>query len=194
METRLSIPKYTTVYHSTPQYIIVHHSTPQYIIVHHSTPQHITVYHSTPQYIIVYHSTPQYIRTYLIEKITHLWHTMIYCGIQGVVARTHQFWFEEVEESWEMVELRGRVVEVYHVKIGPHPTSSPLTHTDVHLSPWLVYLDKNRSNAEGREERRWRGWGRGREERRGEKYRRRDKRKGKEEKGKKRKERKRKGE
>ena len=47
-----------------------------------------------------------------------------------------------------MVELRGRVVEVYHVKIGPHPTSSPLTHTDVHLSPWLVYLDKNWSNAE----------------------------------------------
>lgn len=56
-----------------------------------------------------------------------------------------------------MVELRGRVVEVYHVKIGPHPTSSPLTHTDVHLSPWLVYLDKNWSNAEGRDEEGGRG-------------------------------------
>lgn len=66
-----------------------------------------------------------------------------------------------------MGELRGRVVEVHHVKIGPHPTSSSLTHTHVHLSPWLVYLDENWSNAGSREERRQRAWGRGREERRG---------------------------
>ena len=83
-----------------------------------------------------------------------------------------------------MGELRGRVVEVYHVKIGPHPTSSPLTHTHVHLSPWLVYLDENWSNAGSREERRQRGWGRRREERRGGEI---HKRKGKEEEGKKKK-------
>lgn len=84
-----------------------------------------------------------------------------------------------------MGELRGRVVEVYHVKIGPHPTSSSLTHTHVHLSPWLVYLDENWSNAGSREERRQRAWGG--EEKKGEeeKNKRGDKRKGKEEEGKK---------
>ena len=51
-----------------------------------------------------------------------------------------------------MGELRRGVLEVHHVKVGPHPTSSPLTHTYVHLSPWLMYLDKDWSNAGGGEE------------------------------------------
>ena len=64
-----------------------------------------------------------------------------------------------------MGELRRRVLEVHHVKVGPHPTSSPLTHTHVHLSPWLMYLDKDWSNTGDGEKRERREKGRGEEKR-----------------------------
>ena len=38
---------------------------------------------------------------------------------------------------------------MHHVKAGPHPSSSCLTHTHVHLSPWLVDLDEHWSDAIG---------------------------------------------
>ena len=50
---------------------------------------------------------------------------------------------------------------MYHVKAGPHPSSSSLTHTHIHLPPWLVDLDEHWSDAIGG------GGGRSRREREG---------------------------
>ena len=68
--------------------------------------------------------------------------------ILSLLPGSYQLGFEYIQQPREVVELRGRGMEVDHAETGSEAT--PLTHTHVHVPPVLLNLDEHRGNTDGR--------------------------------------------
>ena len=126
-------------------------------IPHHSTHLHMPhtpltsnfTYPSHTTHLHTPHHSPHIMHSQHLAKTltTHLTHTTPHPP-----THTHQPIFEDIQQPREVAILRGRVVQVYHVEVGPDPLA--LTHTKVHLPPVLLHLHKHRSFTEDQDKRR----------------------------------------